>query len=64
MCNLSTAGKGRQTLDRWSDRDNSLVNLIVVTLRYEDANSKVEVDTVADVDAEDHVVDLGADVWS
>ena len=24
LCNLSTAGKGRQTLDRWSDRDNIL----------------------------------------
>ena len=35
---------------------NSLVNLIDVTLRCEDANSKlVEVVTVADVDAEDHV---------
>ena len=33
-----------------------LVNLINVTLRCEDANSKlVEVVTVADVDAEDHV---------
>ena len=33
-----------------------LVNLIDVTLRCEDANSKlVEVVTVADVDAEDHV---------
>ena len=33
-----------------------LVNLIDVTLRCEDANSKlVEVVTVADVDSEDHV---------
>ena len=33
-----------------------LVNLIDVTLRCEDANSKlVEIVTVADVDAEDHV---------
>ena len=24
LCNLSSAGKGRQTLDRWSDRDNIL----------------------------------------
>ena len=33
-----------------------LVNLIDVTLAFEDANSKlVEVVTVADVDAEDHV---------
>ena len=33
-----------------------LVNLIDVTLRCEDANSKlVEVGSVADVDAEDHV---------
>ena len=36
--------------------DSCLVNLIDVTLRCEDANSKlVEVVTVADVDAEDHV---------
>ena len=36
--------------------DCCLVNLIDVTLRCEDANSKlVEVVTVADVDAEDHV---------
>ena len=40
-----------------------------MTLACEDANSKlVEVVTVADVDAEDHVgqqlVDLRADVWS
>ena len=35
--------------------DCCLVNLIDVTLRCEDANSKlVEVVTVADVDAEDH----------
>ena len=46
-----------------------LVNLIDVTLVCEDANSKlVEVITVADVDAEDHVSNsllkgLGADVW-
>ena len=36
--------------------DSCLVNLVDVTLRCEDANSKlVEVVTVADVDAEDHV---------
>ena len=36
--------------------DSCLVNLIDVTLRCEDANSKlVEVVTVADVDAVDHV---------
>ena len=36
--------------------DCRLVNLIDVTLACEDANSKlVEVVTVADVDAEDHV---------
>ena len=40
-----------------------------MTLACEDANSKlVEVVTVADVDAEDHVCNsllhLGADVWS
>ena len=36
--------------------DCCLVNLIDVTLRCEDANSKlVEVVTVADVDAEDYV---------
>ena len=42
-----------------------LVILIDVGLACEDANSKlVEVVTVAHVDAEDHVTDLGADVWS
>ena len=46
-----------------------LVNLIDVTLACKNANSKlVEVVTVADVDAEDHVGNsllkgLGADVW-
>ena len=45
-----------------------LVNLIDVTLRCEDANSKlVEVVTVADVTDEDHVgnslLQLGADIW-
>ena len=47
--------------------DSCLVNLIDVTLSCEDANSKlVEVVTVADVDAEDHVCNslLIADVWS
>jgi len=37
--------------------------LIDVTLACEDANSKlVDIVSVADVDAEDHVADLGADV--
>ena len=36
--------------------DSHLVNLIDVTLAFEDANSKlVEVDTVADVDNEDRI---------
>ena len=36
-----------------------------MTLACEDANSKlVEVVTVADVDTEDHVADLEANVWS
>ena len=49
--------------------DSCLVNLIDVTLRCEDVNSKlVEVVTVADVDAEDHVGNsllkgLEADIW-
>ena len=39
-----------------SPTNSCLVNLIYVTLRCEDANSKlVEVVTIADVDAEDHV---------
>ena len=36
--------------------DSCLVNLIDVTLACEDSNSKlVEIVTVADVDAEDHI---------
>ena len=43
--------------------DCCLVNLIDVTLAFEDANSKlVEVVTVADVDSEDHVVCL-LQIW-
>ena len=42
-----------------------LVNLIDMTLASEDANSRlVEVVTVANVDDEDRVADLGAEVWS
>ena len=41
-----------------------LVNLIDVTLASEDANSKlVEVVTVADVDAEDHVGNSLLQIW-
>ena len=41
-----------------------LVNLIDVTLACEDANSKlVEVVTVADVDAEDHVGNNMLQIW-
>ena len=41
-----------------------LVNLIDVTLAFEDANSKlVEVVTVADVDAEDHVGNSLLQIW-
>ena len=41
-----------------------LVNLIDVTLRCEGANSKlVEVVTVADVDAEDHVGNSLLQIW-
>ena len=41
-----------------------LVNLIDVTLACEDANSKlVEVVTVADVDAEDHVGNSLLQIW-
>ena len=41
-----------------------LVNLIDVTLACEDANSKlVEVITVADVDAEDHVGNSLLQIW-
>ena len=43
---------------------NCLVNLIDVTLACEDANSKlVEVVTVADVDAEDHVGNSLLQIW-
>ena len=43
---------------------NSLVNLIDVTLRCEDANSKlVEVVTVADVEAEKCVDDSLVQIW-
>ena len=64
--NLSTAGKGRQTLDRWGDIGYAtsltdwltysitpwlLVDLIDVTLACKDSNSKlVEVVTVADAE--------------
>ena len=42
----------------------SLVNLIDVTLACEDANSKlVEVVTVADVDADDHVGNSLLQIW-
>ena len=41
-----------------------LVNLIAVTLACKDANSKiVEVSTVADVDAEDHVGNSLLQIW-
>ena len=44
--------------------DCCLVNLIDVTLACEDANSKlVEVVTVADVDAEDHVGKSLFQIW-
>ena len=44
--------------------DSRLVNLIGVTLAYEDANSKlVEVVTVADVDSEDHVGNSLLQIW-
>ena len=44
--------------------DCCLVNLIDVTLACEDANSKlVEVVTVADVDAEDHVGNSLLQIW-
>ena len=44
--------------------DSCLVNLIDVTLACEDANSKlVEVVTVADVDAEDHVGNSLLQIW-
>ena len=45
--------------------DSCLVNLVDVTLRCEDANSKlVEVVTVADVDSEDHVGNSLLQIWS
>ena len=41
-----------------------LVNLIDVTLAFEDANSKlVEVDTVADVDDDDRVCNILLQIW-
>ena len=41
-----------------------LVNLIDVTLTFEDANSKlVEVDTVADVDDEDRIGNSLLQIW-
>ena len=41
-----------------------LVNLIDVTLACEDANSElIEVDTVADYDAEDHVGNSLLQIW-
>ena len=44
--------------------DCRLVNLIDVTLACEDANSKlVEVVTIADVDAEDHVGNSLLQIW-
>ena len=44
--------------------DSRLANLIDVTLACEDANSKlVEVVTVADVDAEDHVGNSLLQIW-
>ena len=44
--------------------DSCLVNLIDVTLACEDANLKlVEVVTVADVDAEDHVGNSLLQIW-
>ena len=51
-----------------SDPSPIIVNLIDVTLAFEDANSKlVEAFIVADVDDEDRVmcrVDMEAEVWS
>ena len=45
--------------------DSCLVNLIDVTLACEDANSKlVEVVTVDDVDAEDHVGNSLLQIWT
>ena len=44
--------------------NSCLVNLIDVTLAYEDANSKLVKDvTVADVDAEDHVGNSLLQIW-
>ena len=43
--------------------NSCLVNLIDVTLACEDANSKLEVVTVADVDAEDHVSNSLLQIW-
>ena len=41
-----------------------LVNLIDVTLTCEDANSKlVEIVTIADIDAEDHVGNILLQIW-
>ena len=42
--------------------DSCLVNLVDVTLRCEDANSKLVV-TVADVDAEDNVGNSLLQIW-
>ena len=44
--------------------NSRLVNLIDVTLAFEDANSKlVEVDTVADVDDEDRIGNSLLQIW-
>ena len=52
------------TLVTHSLTHSCLVNLMHVTLACEDANSKlVEVDTVAYVDAEDHVDNSLIQIW-
>ena len=44
--------------------DSCLVDFIDVTLTCEDANSKlVEIVTIADVDAEDHVGNILLQIW-
>ena len=52
------------TLVTHSLTHSCLVNLIDVTLTFEDANTKlVEVVTVADIDSEDHVGNSFLQIW-
>ena len=50
------------SLTHWLS-NSCLVNLIDVTLACEDANQKLEVFTVADVDTEDHVGNNSLQIW-